>query len=378
MKLAPLIRHFQTFLPKFTDLFTDVFDISDVSINTTTVTITTATPYSFPNNGIHIKGILVSFPIVAFSYDPNTGAARVETAFNNGLANKFNIKTREVTPLTVTLTGNSDSSLNGDFKLLDVPNRKIFVFQVPNSPASIVLDGQVINYAGRNPLSGVKEITPLTTTTFTFTVPNDLTDIVPVTTTTMTAEGNIRITGTVNEIRADELYTQKTNGGKSDDKFWLILVYGSNVTNKSRNILNSAIANTGQGTDARLILLEEFGAVVFAPTASSLTARNVRDQIEDVKLALFKSIMGFPTHSQYAINQNFYYQFTKANEITYNTAYIVYRFNFQAQYDIIFKDMFNEEPIVPFLDLDQSIKIGSEGAELINNIDLDQDPEATI
>jgi hypothetical protein len=378
MKLGPLITHFSTYLPQYTDLFTDNYDIAQVDIDQNTVTITTVDDYSFSNNYVHIAGVLEAREIIDFDYNITALQITCTTASDHGLTMGMNLRTKQKSPLTVTLVNNTNSSLNGDFTLIAVPNRYVFTLQLTSDPGAVDVDGYVVNYA-YNRLKGLKQITQLTSNTFSFAITNnDDNEIYPVTQSTMNARGNIRITGAANPDRTQQMYTKFTQGSTQTDKYWLILVYGSEVINKSRNIINSAIANSSPGTDPRLLLIEQFGAIVFAPTVSDLSGRIARDNIENVKIALIKSVMGFPAIAQYATNQQYFYNFSSGQDVAYNTAYLAYQFDFETQNILVIDDMFDDYDIIPMRDIQQVIDINDSGNVLTNEINLDVDPGATL
>ncbi len=382
MKLSPLIEQFSRFLPKYTNKFTDEFDIATISAVGSLVTVTTSTPYQFNNlagvSFVFMNQVLEALPIISFTYDSDTGIVEATTATDNGLTESMNLKTVKKKPLTVDLINNTNTALNGTFPLLTSPNRLTFTFQFLKDQVGVSVDGNVINYA-INRVGGLKEITATSTTSFTYDVGQDLTGVIIDSPNQMTVRGNIRISGAANEARAQLSYTAKTtNSSFNDDtKFWLILTYGSVTTSKDRVMDNDAVLAMTGGADPRHFLIEEFNAIVFAPTPNSISGRTQRDEIEDVKVAIFRTILNFPADNVYAsnINENYNYVFTAGLELVYLKAYLMYQFTFQVPFDVTFNDMFTDFQITPFRDIIGTIDINEKGkGQMGFDVDLDDDP----
>lgn len=376
MKLAPLIQQLLKYLPKYSDKFGDEVEISAVAIAGTTVTITTGSAYTFSKNNVYISNVLEGETIIGSSFDSDTKELTCQTANDHGLTLAMNIKTKEKTPLTVDLVNNTDTNLNGEFPLLDVPNRNLFVLQLPDTVTTATPDGAVVNYASSR-LSGLFNITPIDATNFSYEISSDASNVVPVTTSAMKANGNLRISGAANADRAIESYTLKTSKSNDTSKFWAFIVPGNQELNKSRNILNSAGAMINKNADPRLELLEEFDIIIFANTATQLSARKAWDEIQEVKLAIFKAFFGFPVIDQYNVNQQYLYIFTTANQLIYNSAYLAYSFTFQAQYDVTLSDMFTDYDYVPFRNINESLTFGND-EEMLVDINLDDNPGASV
>lgn len=381
MKLSPLIQQFSTFLPKHTNKFTDEFLIDTMSAVGSVVTVTTTTDYSFTSPFIFITEALEAVPIIAFTYENETGIVTATTGIDHGLTEAMNIKTVEKSPLTVDLVNNTNTLLNDTFTLLTVPNRTTFTFQFLTEQVGLSIDGDVINYSlasQAKKVGGLHEITEITTTSFTYDAGVDLTGIVLVVGDNASVRGNIRIAGAADEDRVIASYTKSTQDSSfnNDTKFWLFLTYGAVFNSKSRNDISDALRAITNGSDPRQFLIEELNAIVIAPTVNSISGRKERDEIEDVKVALFKTILNFTAPNPYSTAdfENYNYVFVSGTPLQYNSAYLAYEFTFQTQFDVSFADMFKEFPITPFRDILGMMDVDKKGQnEMTFNVDLDDD-----
>lgn len=373
MKLKPLVNQLSEFLPFNSNLFTNINTIISLIRSGSLATVTTANAHGLGvGQVIVITGAVEFVPITSLSLNTETNQVTVRTGtIDHGLSLGMNFKTRSTTDLTVTLQDVSDSEYNGEFTLLQVPNRNAFIFQMPFTPANDPPnDGAVLNYAA-NFFTGLKQVTSVpTTTAFQYTISTSASTN---TTDSGSVHSNWRISGAVDLERATDSYTKQ-----AIDKYWLFVTPNASVVSKNRDILNDSVTTYRRnGQVFRQRLIESVNMYVFAPTANDLSGRVAIDDLEDVKVSLFKTILRFPTAAQYdADNQTdnqFVFTYNSSQVVAYNTAFITFQFIFDTNYDITYHDTFNSNQYAPFRNIQGESIINTQ--DFIWNIDLDSDPD---
>jgi len=362
MKITPLIQILQQTLPKFTDKFSDNISISSGNITSGTVTIVTNNPHNLTTNEyITISNAFIGVNITSFVVENNI--ATVETIADHGLSMSMNYKTRN-SELSVDIKNNTNSDINGNFTLLHVPNRKKFTIAIDIADGNYTNnDGIIINYA-YNAVDGVHQVAVINDTSFSYTISNI--DISSDIYGDSFLSSKFRISGANDILRANSSYTrQNTN------KYWLFVTYGSSTTSKDRNILNDSTASMNIQSEFRLRLVEDFDINIFVPVDNDLTGITARDNIEDIKLALFKSIIRLPQVKQFANDDDYQYIYINDFQVEANDSYIIHGYKFGTIYDITLEDTAEYGNFTPFRDIDISIKINDN--VLSNNINLDED-----
>ena len=354
MKLKPLIQLFQRTLPKHTDFFSDTINISSGSIVNGLVTMTTTDVHKFTtNNYIVVNNAYAAISISSFVV--LNGIATCKTNSDNGINMAMNYKDNTKN-LEVDLIGFDDASLNGTFKLLSVPNKQCFTIKTTVANGTYISGGSIIRYSGEL-ISGLRQITVVDVNTFTYQLTN--TSITSLIYGTPKVYGDTRISGANDIVRANKAYSKQLQS-----KYWLYITYGSSTASKDRNILNDSGSMFGGGDDFRIRDIQDFDVNIFVPIANDLTGLTARDNIEDIKKAIFKTILRFPQLKEFSNNDNFVYTYVNDFEVIANDAYIVHGFKFSTSYDITFDDTSQEDTYTPFRSIDISLNIGD---TIINN-----------
>ena len=368
MKLRPILEQYCTALPQFTDLFTETIDITNLTQTSGVGEATTLTPHSFSVGDIvTLSGAVGVVPLTSL-VPSNSTQVIGRSAIDNGLSMAMNFKDKS-TDLTVDLIGSNEAEFNGTFKLLSVPNRFAFIAEILNvgSPASG--SPQLLNYAfgyynGSHVITGVP-----TTTTFNFPI-SPLAP--PLNTGTIKAHFNYRIGAAITLDRAEDFYTRQVG----NNKYWLILLPGVSTPSKDRNILNDSTYTAQLKSVAfRQRLIENYHCLIFAPSSNDTSGAQTIETVEDVKVALISSMGRFPNTTPFnATEEDFVYTYGGGEILTYNTAYVVYQFTFDTNFDITYNDLWDSGKYAPFRNIEQDLEINDEG-QLLANINLDTDPD---
>jgi hypothetical protein len=269
---------------------------------------------------------------------------------------------------TVNVTGAVDSEYNGDVVLLAVPNRNTFKYQVDSGAPASTTAG-VLNEVKNYGYNGGAQITVTGPSEFTY----------PISATVGTpASGTInlqikpRISGAVNINKAFLSYTKQFV-----DNYWAFVVLEDSIASKSRHTQNDADMARGPGTDPRQKVIQNFSIYVFAPSKQEIASRKVRDSMEDVMIALFKSLLGYKPPSVLCETPLDGVTFIQQGFFDYQDSFYIHRFQFQNLVDITFGDTLKEDQDVAFRDIhiDYVDPIVEDGDDVIMTSDINLDTE---
>ena len=114
----------------------------------------------------------------------------------------------------------------------------------------------------------------------------DITDGISPALGTITVKAGARISGGVNIEKIRESYT-----AKNTNKLWAFVILGDPTISKNRHVESDATDTQGSGDDFRQRMITPFGVFVFVPATSEIAGMQARDQMEDVRPFLYKSLL---------------------------------------------------------------------------------------
>lgn len=367
MKIAPIINQLATYLPFHTDKFTDSISVISASQLGGVATIETSEPHNLAIGQVVLTTEIIPLVEISAVSLINEDQLLISTLSDNGLVDTFDFLTTKSidfeTP-KLYMTGFANVVYNGSFPIISVSNRYRATCQLPSIPVSPpALGGKLLHYAA-NGYVGVKTVTAIITpTTFQFAIDAGQP---PTTLNSGTLHLNARISGAIDVIRAEDSYTKQPS-----NDYWLFVTQNDSFASKNRNVLNDGLDNSTMGTEYRQRLVESINVFVFVPTSGQLSAREAVDSLEDIKVALFKTLLRFNAPIQYDAKSSFQLYFDSTNVVTYTTSYLVQQFIFQAEYDLTYFDGFDPNIYRPFRNIDGISIINSN--QLGWGIDLDGD-----
>ncbi len=360
MKASDAIIQLQAVLPAVTNDFSTQIALISVTPAGTTATATTIVPHSFVvGNVVNISGTLA--PVVIDSITRNETVATATTATPHDITEGFQEN--------VTISGANESEFNGTFPLISAVNRKTFSFTVPDSGATVGTGSMLLedppSAFGYN---GLVTITAVPASNqFEYQLPLALTEAAVG---SGVVHSNIRVTGAVSFERADDMYTEQAD----QSSLWAFVVLGDTIASKDRNTKNDAITSAAPGSDRRQQIYQTFSIFVFKPTTDDLSARQARDDMEDVMLSLFKALLYWQAPTGLAANNGMGVVFVSHGLQDYNTARYVQEFQFQLVTEITRNDTVADSFSVAFRDIDLTIGTTLGTEQLTANIDLDEIP----
>lgn len=350
MKAAPIALYMQKTLPRYTDKFTDKIIVSEIVAEngTATATLSTPLPTSFnPAFASSIQGATIATPIASIVV--NNGVASVSTLLDHGLILGFNFKDR--TDKTIAyLRGFTDTSLNNDFVVKDVPNRFNFTFKTTVPSGTYSADGYILNYVS-SVLNDLTQVTVIDSTHISYPVPTVIDQI-------RTIEPceyhyNTRIAASGNITWAEQAYTNYEKDGYQNSKFWAFVVAENTIVSKDRRTVTDANTSPGVNAENKIYYThEDFNVCVFAPVSNEILAAKTRDEMEDIKLALFSTLLYYQNGAQYACCNSYLTSFIGDSEIQLDRARMGRAYTFQCQYQISLQDgNITQGRLVPFRDI---------------------------
>lgn len=366
MKAEDIIKQLQAVLPSVTDLFTKKFTVSSLTYSGGTVTAVTSTAHELATND-YANIVDSTNPISIASINRSGTVATVITDTEHDLTlGRVDIKNGGK---TVELTGSTEAEFNGTFELLTVENRKKITIVVADSGATVATGTPLLQDGSQLPgFNGRHQVTVIDTTTFTYPVSQVL---------FATAGGtpivkpDARISGAVTFDIAEAAYTkQKT------DELWAFAVLGDVIASKNRDIRSDMNEVQKKNTAIRQRISQPFTIYVFTPSINDKAGRNSRDLMEDVSIALFKSLIGVKFDTGYYASNQYISTFINHGFTFYNSAYYVHEFNFELAADLTFEDTTGYEFDTAFRNIELGIvpDFGTQKDPATVTVDLDEEP----
>lgn len=372
MKTEQIILQLQRWLPTLSPFFSKRVTISSVSKSGLTATVNTATAHKL-NAGdlVTVSGI----------YTPNEIDSFVETAslvtfhFTTPHDLTFNPTALLDAGQTVFIQGSSPSIVGAVYELKSVPNRNsIIVKRGTNAPLPIdtVLYMQSSVDYGYNGLKVVSAVPSATSLQYAidFDLPEpNYTDNTPFLCTSP------RISGAIDLETLLESYTEQAS-----DAIWAFVVLADNQANKDRLNQNDATTTQGRQADFRQKIITGFSVYIFVPNKGDIltktNGRAARDVIEDIRLPLFKSLLGVDLSADlYAPGQGII-TYNGDGFSSYNSAFYVHEFRFQQVIEITSRDTAIRDFERAFRDISVIHKNQfSELTTYLSQINLDEEPE---
>jgi hypothetical protein len=347
MKGADVVNRLKEVLPNYTDDFSDIVTITNLSRSATTITAVTGAAHGLvTGNYVTIRG--AKEPIVITSITRDDETVTVTTATDHKLSDPSLYSPKEAANLTVTITGADPADYNGTFTLLTVPTTTTFTYKVttaPTTPATtpgtLILD----DFDGYN---GYKQVTVTNSTTFTYSTTNSSLGTPAQGTTEMSKASRIAWAATAN--RADQFYSESGTG--RTDQNWMFVVMGASVVYKDDTVASDLAS--AQDTN-RFYFFEtqnDFSIYIFLPAQDGTLGALAADQAKEIETPLLKSIVNFSFDSN--LTEECYQGSTYVgNELEdYNTAYYVHRFDFLAKGYVQESDTADFSPGTPLQTID--------------------------
>jgi len=365
MKAADVVRELKFWLPVFTDKFTDSIGVASIVSSGLIATVTTTVAHNLVSNDyVHIWGCLIPNAITQLAQVD--GVATSVTTVNHDLTEGYQE--------SIEITGANESGYNGNHKLLSVPNRRTFTFEVDSSTPSpatgsplLLEDLKLYTY------NGYHEITVLNATQFTFQLEKELGS---------PAYGNItmkvrpRITAAASLDEALKAYTRQ-----SVNNLLLYVVLDNMIASKDRSEGTDAVVMVGNVVELRQLVVQQFHVYVFFPNKGRITNRKNRDDADEILASLGKCIIGNVFLSSFVELPNSVTVFVRSDFVSFvsdSTSIVhVHDFIFEQTTYITQGDSLDNDKSVAMRDIYGKYKssfIDDNEVKFEGNINLDDEP----
>lgn len=358
MKAIDIINQLQIRLPMFSDAFTTDIPIKSITRSGTVMTAVCNDQHNLkPGNIISIIGAITPISISSLTRSGVIGT--LVTATPHDLTDKV--------ALTITISGSVEAEFNGTFTRLQIKDRNTITFTMADAGAttatgSPVLEGGESIFQTYNKTFQVSAT--LSSVSFQFiqsvtSLPNPIGTII--------ARSNPRITAAITFDRAKEMYTSKDTTDK-----WLFVVLDDSIASKDRHISSDAVSNPQRGHEYRQQVVQNFDLYAFFPVTEELSARESRDQAEDLFRPICQSILFALFDSGLFAGAQNPVSFVNHGVQDYDTSVYTHGYTFQAVVDLTFNDTVGFDDDVAFRDIDLTLFPDvNTGDPLVSFMDID-------
>lgn len=366
-----LLEHTQTYLPAFTDLFSEVITGATATISGSTVTVSTPSAHSFvPGDKLTLVSGTFLNTITAAVLTPDD-TVRFTVGEDHDLTEPQPQNFAD--PTTLTLQG-IGAPWDGVHVIDSVPNRRTFEVALPAgettapAPAGALVEDRPAGVTGIQVVATVPD-----PNTITFDV-SDVPALPGSTVEGLKILSAIRIAGAEDITRARQIYARH-NPSDAEARPWAFFMMADTTASKDRHSHNDAIAAFTAQDMRKQTLLQNFSTIVMLPTTADKTGFTAMSQAHDeVFRALASTLYAFrpddpDTAIQYVVASNGH------GPAEYDTSVYTHVYDWQVPTVVTYEDGFEGEPDVAFRDILGTFNVNREEAvELVVNVNLDDEP----
>ncbi len=367
MKISDVIKQLQKRIPQLTDLFTDETTISTLTRSGAVVTAVTTVDHNLiTGDTAVITGAVEVIPITSLTLSGQTVTAVLSSPHDLTVPGRQQLRDDNLFAFNkVNISGVDQSEYNGEFIVIDTPDRTTFKYTIIGTPAAPT--GTPV-YSQTTEYNGLKTITLIDPTTFTY----------PIVTTPVSPAGGLpilnsaaRISGALSLNRAIDIYTPQAD----DNSLWCFVVADNDQISRDRGILSDATQEIAAQNEYRVRQIEPFIVYLFIPATSSLTGIAFQDLAEDLREVFYRSLLGvnLPTVLSCVtfsmitpLGDRFVFEAS-------NDAVYIHEYRFERVTDITFKDTKGPDDNIAFQTVGMTFVPtgGTEVEELTTDFQLD-------
>lgn len=368
MKAIDVVNRLSQALPFFTDGFSSVVGIANMTVAGTTVSVETTTPHGLIDGDcIAFKGVETPVEIDESTFTRVGTVVEFKTLQDHDLT----LSNRDILNggKTIVISGLNEASFNGEFQILSIPNRRTIKITVPDSGPSSASGNGIVENAGVGFFNGLFEFIIIDATNFTYEIPVSYT-VNPVFS-NASLQTSIRITYTANIVSyLNDVYT-----ARDDDV--IVVQLGDVVANKSRNEITDAIDSAVGNNSYNPIFIQNFAVYVIIPSTDELSSEDARDKVEEFYApAIYKSILKhkFPTYFSESKNHTTAGDHGPFAFGAKESAFYVHEFTFQQLAQLNCFDQVEISKGVAMREIGLSISSDIGTGVMTANVNLDEEP----
>ena len=359
-----IVKHLKTYLPIFTDKFTNLLTVSAASVDASNVVSVTAAKHGKTEG----QSVIIT---AGSARNPLTAAVlgTVQVTFTTVYDHDLIKPSQPLDDQTLTLAG-FDSVWDDTFDIIDVPNRRSFTVLLPDGEtlAPAVDETQYLIEERKAGLAGVQTVATVPTIN-TFTI--DLSGmplLPPGPIDGLEVISGFRIAAAADFQRAQDVYSKQA----AEEAYLFVIMTDLDVS-KDRHTLNDGIAGFTRQDMMLLRVLQNFSTTVFLPTGADLSGADAQDVAYGTLVsALISALFGLEETTS---TLRYLTVLAGTGPAEYNTAYYAHVYDWQLPGVLTYEDGFLQWPDVAFRDISQTLKLFNDSeAGMVVNINLDEEP----
>lgn len=345
MRVTPLAIHAQRRIPALTSLFSDAVDASSIAVvadGTTTITCATAHGMTTGQSVVIVDAEIPNPITAAVVNDDDTVSITTQYAHNMTTSPAG----LDVRPWSTSakLANFGSAALDGTKQLVSVEDRDQFTIQPTTPVVSITLDGgEVLLERLEFALAGMHKITAATATTLTFPTPATVTRSFSVTSPTIVKAPRCYAAANLEQVM--RRYVRADATATPADKAHLFITPVDVKASRGQSARGDAIADIGDGTDYRQLIMDGFEVIVVIPSEHSPGAVAAIDKAQgEIFNAVLRTFLGLRVPQPEISASSSYVAVLEGHGMqAFDGANYYHGYRFQTQFVVV-----NEDAIAPF------------------------------
>lgn len=336
LKAKDIILQLSLQVPRFTNLFTDEYDINTIVRSGNEFVIKMKDSHNFKaGKAITISGVTNLVDISTFTRVGTVGT--IETVSDHDI-------TRSIQS-TIVVAGSTNAEFNGTFTVTKILSPTQFTVTMVNSgPSDFGGSGYVENIGPYfNDYNGTYGISKIISPTC-ITVTDMRTSLgTPVQTGDMKLRARPRISGSINLQRTMDAYTDNKDKG-----WWMFVMLEDVFASKDRDLRTDSIQDTSNGEHFRQQVIQPFTVYIIKDVTDERAARETRDDVSDLFIDVCRSVLFSRFNSNFGVGEQGNVHFMTHGTVHYDGALYVHAFSFQQTCDLSDRDIVDPSADVSF------------------------------
>lgn len=347
MRITPLVLHCQRRIPALTALFSDSLNVTSITVvdgGTTTLNCGAAHGVTVGQSiPVSITDAETPNPIVG-SFINADGTITFTTQYPHNLTTTPDITKAKPWDTSAKLSGFGSSALDGTKQLISVGTRTTFTVQPSTEIESLTLEGgEVLLERLEAQLVGQHKVTAATSTTLTLATPAAVSRSYTVTSPTVVR--NLRCFGAASLEAVMRQYVRQDGTATPASAAHLFVIPVDVRASRSRHSQGDALAEIGDGTDYRQLILDGFQVIVVLPTEHSPGGVAALDLAHgEVFNAVLRTFLGLKVpRPELSHSGSYVATFQNHSMLGYDRANYYHGYTFQAPFYVA-----NADAIAPY------------------------------
>lgn len=274
MRCADIISRLMERLPAQSALFSDYLTPESVGIAGNVVTVVKEKHGLSTGQIVSVSNAVTLTPVTAI--ETGDGVTCLTTGTAHDLTEEYHTH--------VTLSSAGTPEANGVYPLTSVNGR--FDIEVTGE-IDDEIDDLVLHETRELTINGLFRITKIDNDSFRYDLPEAIGTASAILASSVRVHHRLRISGGASIERIIENYEKQAVG-----QMWAFVVLDGTAINKDRNSNSDMDMEQGGGNNWNGLLLSPFSVYVFVPCENEITGRAARDTCEDLRVSLYKSLLG--------------------------------------------------------------------------------------